>query len=161
MSRKLLVTLAAILTAGGLSGASAQADKPAVDLRSPIAADAARTVDSFHSALARNDVPAALVLLADDVVIFEGGRVERSKAEYASHHAAADAAYAAAAPARLLRRTATADGVVAWVTSESRATGVYKDKAIDQLTTESMILLKTSDGWRIAHIHWSSRAAPK
>jgi len=123
------------------------------------AQDAAKVVDAFHAALKRNDPTAALALLADDALIFEGGYVERSKSEYASHHAGADAAYEAAVSSTLARRSGFADNVTAWIASESRATGRYKDKAVDRLSTESVILRKTADGWRIVHIHWSSRNA--
>lgn len=134
---------------------------PVVDVRSPAAGEAAAIVDVFHAALQRNDVNGAIALLSEDVVIFEAGRVERSKAEYAAHHAPADAAYSAAVPSTLLRRTATAEAGSAWIVSETRATGRYKDKAVDQLSTETMMLRKDPAGWRIVHIHWSSRAAPK
>jgi len=156
----------AIVLAVALLGASSPAfaqgaSFPVIDLRSPTAGEAAAVVKAFHAALETNNVPAALATLSDDVVIFEGGHVERSKAEYAGHHAPADAAYSAAVPSTLLKQTAFAEGNVAWVISETRATGRYKDKAVDQLTTETMVLRKEAAGWRIAHIHWSSRAAPK
>lgn len=123
------------------------------------AQEAAKAVDSFHAALSRGDGVAAAALLADDALVFEGGHAERSRAEYASHHAGADAAYAAAVPSKLTRRSGVVEGETAWVTSESRATGKYKDKPVDRVTTETMILRKTTEGWRIVHIHWSSRAA--
>jgi ketosteroid isomerase-like protein len=126
---------------------------------SPEAAEAARVVDAFHAALSKNDANAALALLADDVLIFEGGYVERSKAEYASHHLGADAAFASAVPSTLMRRSGAANGDAAWIASESRTTGHYKDKAVDRLSTESMVLKKDAAGWRIVHIHWSSRSA--
>jgi ketosteroid isomerase-like protein len=60
-------------------------------------------------------------------------------------------------PTPSVRRSGRADAGTAWITSESRATGTYKDKAVDRLMTETMVLRNTTDGWRIAHIHWSSR----
>jgi ketosteroid isomerase-like protein len=126
---------------------------------SPSASEAAKVVDAFHAALAKNDTSAAAALLSDSALIFEGGRVERSKAEYASHHLAADAAYASAVPASLVRRSGYADGDTAWIASETRATGRYKDKPVDRLSTESMVLKKDAAGWHIVHIHWSSRPA--
>jgi ketosteroid isomerase-like protein len=36
--------------------------------------------------------------------------------------------------------------------------GAYKGKPVDRLTTETMVLRKTPDGWRIVHVHWSSAA---
>lgn len=122
------------------------------------AQEAAKAVDAFHAKLAEGDGPGAAALLADDALIFESGHAERSRAEYASHHAGADAAYAAAVPSKLTRRNGFVDRDMAWIVSESRARGTYKDKPVDRVTTETMILRKTAEGWRIAHIHWSSSA---
>lgn len=123
------------------------------------AQEAAKAVDAFHAKLAEGDGATAAALLADDALIFESGHAERSRAEYASHHAGADAAYAAAVPSKLTHRAGFVEGDTAWIVSDSRATGTYKDKPVDRVTTETMILRKTAEGWRIAHIHWSSRAA--
>jgi ketosteroid isomerase-like protein len=146
--------------------ASASAVATAQEIYAPVVApmsseaqEAAKAVDAFHAQLSGGDGAAAAALLADDALIFESGHAERSRAEYASHHAGGDAAYAAAVPSRLMRRNGFVDGDTAWIVSESRATGYYKDKPVDRVTTETMILRKTAEGWRIAHIHWSLRAA--
>ncbi len=49
--------------------------------------------------------------------------------------------------------------VDAWITGEGRTTGNYKDKPVDRVTTETAILYKAAEGWRIGYIHWLSRAA--
>jgi len=123
------------------------------------AAAAASVVDAFHGALEHGDTQAALVLLADDVLIFEGGGAERSKAEYAEHHLAAAAALPAAVPSARSRRIARAGADSAWVASESRTTGEFNGRPIDSLSVETMVLRHEADGWRITHIHWSSHAA--
>ena len=126
----------------------------------PVAAeamDAAATVDAFHAALKAGDTAAALALMAPEVVIFEEGYVERSRDEYASHHLGSDAAFAAASEAMVERRSGWADGDVAWITSEGRTTGQFNGRPVDRLTTETMVLKRHADGWRIHHIHWSSR----
>jgi len=162
IGKGLAMLFVAQLTAAPLLAATAQVTQaaPAADAVSPEAGEAAKVVDAFHAALKQNNASAALALLSEDVLIFEGGYVERSKAEYASHHLATDAAFASAAPSSLLRRSAYADGDTAWISSETRTTGRYKDKAVDRLSTESMVLKKDVAGWRIVHIHWSSRPAP-
>ena len=85
--------------------------------------------------------------------------MERSKAEYAAHHLPADAVFSQAVKSLTTRRSGDAAGEMAWVSSEGRTTGTYKGKPIDRLTTETMVLRKAVDGWRIVHIHWSSAAA--
>lgn len=56
-------------------------------------------------------------------------------------------------------RNGLVGGDTAWIVSESRAAGMYKDKPVDRVTTETKILRKIIEGWRIAHIRWSSCAA--
>ena len=151
LAASLLVTIPGVATAQN-------SHAPLSTVLTSEAQEAAKAVDAFHAALAKGDGATAAALLAEDVLIYEGGHAERSRAEYASHHAGADAAYAAAVPAKLTQRSGVVEGGVAWVTSESRATGKYKDKPVDRVTTETMILRRTAEGWRIVHIHWSSRA---
>ncbi len=122
------------------------------------AADAAMAVDAFHAALKAGDTAAALALMGPDVMIFEDGGAERSRDEYASHHLGSDAAFAAASEATVARRSGWADGDIAWITSEGRTTGQFSGRAVDRLTTETMVLKRHANGWRIHHIHWSSRA---
>lgn len=160
MWRSLRLAAPALLFAMTPVIASAQNNSaPVIASMSAEALEAAKTVDAFHAALAKGDGRAAAAFLAEEALIYEGGHAERSKAEYASHHAGADAAYAAAVPSKLTNRSGIAEGGLAWIASESRATGTYKDKPVDRVTTETMTLRRTSEGWRIVHIHWSSRAA--
>ncbi|MES3028403.1 MAG: nuclear transport factor 2 family protein [Pseudomonadota bacterium] len=123
------------------------------------AAEAAQVVDAFHAALKAGDAAKAASLMADTAVIYEAGGVERSKADYAAGHLARDAAFLKTASASVERRTGGAHGDLAWVASEGRLKGEADGKAIDRITTETMILSKTPLGWRITHAHWSSRAA--
>lgn len=122
------------------------------------ARSAASAVDAFHAALRRGDTRSAAALLVSDALIFEEGGAERTKAEYASHHLAADAAYTQAVPWVLTRRAGNSNGSVAWIASEGRTTGTYKGKAVDRVTAETMVLRRTGRHWRIVHIHWSSAA---
>lgn len=113
-------------------------------------------VDRFFRALASGDSKSASGLLDSKVLIYESGGAERSRAEYESHHLGADAAFLKTATHRMLSRAGDAIGDLAWIATESRLTtqGV---KAADLVSTETMVLRKTSQGWRIVHIHWSSR----
>lgn len=154
-----LALAAALLATSATAQEPAAGKHPAGWLEPGIATEAARVVDAFHAALASADPKAAAALILDEAVIFEGGAVERSKAEYAAHHLSADAAFAAATKGSTTARHAFAGGDLAVVISEGRTTGTFKGRAIDQLTTETMTLRRVGGAWRIAHIHWSSRPA--
>lgn len=133
----------------------------APDVVTSAARPAAETVDRFHAAIVSGNAAAARALLADDVLIFEGGAVERSADEYGGHHLPGDIAFAKAVPSTVTRRTGDSDGKTAWIASEGRTTGTYKGKPVDRISTETMLLVLSGDSWRIRHIHWSSRAATK
>ena len=127
----------------------------------PAARPAAAVVDAFHAALKRGDTNAAQSYLAANALIYEAGGVERGRQEYAAHHLGADAAFAQAVPSTTTRRTAEAVGNVAWIATEGRTAGTYKDQGVDRVTTETMVLRRQAGSWKIVHIHWSSAAAGK
>jgi ketosteroid isomerase-like protein len=154
-----LITIVCLSTQGSAQAAPAT-KTGSLDRVTPVARAAAAVVDAFHAALARGDTKAALTLLADDALVFESGGVERGKSEYAAHHLAADAAFSQAVPATRSRRTGDAINSMAWIASEGRTTGSYKDKPVDRITSETMVLRRVGSTWRIVHIHWSS-AAPR
>lgn len=132
-----------------------------VNAIAPSARPAAAAVDAFHAALRRGDTKVAQSYLAENALIYEAGGVERGRQEYASHHLGADAAFAQAVPRTVTRRAGEAVGAVAWIATEGRTTGTYKDKAIDRITTETMVLRRVGGVWKIAHVHWSSAAGAK
>lgn len=123
----------------------------------PVVASAVTVVEEFHAALKSGDGDAVLAFLAEDVVVLEGGGAERSREEYAHHHLGADMAFAAATTAEVTRRAAWVEGDLAWVLTEGRTTGEFNGRAVNSATAETMILHRGPDGWRIRHIHWSSR----
>ncbi len=147
-------------TAGTAHPAHSAPNQPAAAALSGEAAEAAATVDAFHSAVKAGDVARAAALLDDDIVVFEAGGAERSKAAYAAEHLAADAKFEGAATTTVRRRVGAAAGGMAWIATEGRVQGRSGEKVIDRLTTETMVLRRTPAGWRIAHVHWSSRVSP-
>ena len=128
----------------------------AASIADATAATPVAVVDAFHAALASGDPRTALDLLAEDVLIFESGGVERSRAEYASHHLAADAAFSAAVGRTLVNRSHGEAGNAAWVTSVETVAGTFRGRAINSRTVETMLLGRVAGKWRIVHIHWSS-----
>lgn len=159
MTRSISLLAAVVLVTAGAAQAHepAKAPTPAAHL-SPSARAAQQAVEGFHAALAAGETQRALDYLAPDVLIVEEGGAERSRAEYASHHLAADAAFTRAVPSMLLSSTGDAIGDLAYIVTESRMTGTYNGKPVDRLSAESMVLRHGSAGWKIVHIHWSSHA---
>lgn len=118
--------------------------------------EAAKAVSLFHQSLRSGDNKTARALLADDVIIFEGGGVERSAEEYANHHMLSDMKYLAAVESKQLEHRVFTNGDMAYSISRSKTTGTYKDKKVDYTGMESMTLTNTDSGWKITHIHWSN-----
>ena len=117
----------------------------------------AAVIERYHDALATGDSSLALALLADDVVVLESGGVE-TREEYRSHHLPADIQFARAVPSTHEAPRVVTRGDVAWASSTSRTRGEFRGRAIDSAGAELMVLLRTTDGWRITAIHWSSRS---
>ena len=116
------------------------------------------TVLAFHQALASGDEQAALALLLEETVIFESGGAELSRQEYASHHLEADMAFSSSTQRKVVGRQGHESGDVAWELTRFETTGAYKDRKINSHGVETMLLRRTDAGWRIMHIHWSSRS---
>jgi hypothetical protein len=111
---------------------------------------------TFHGALAAGDSARALELLHPEVRIHEQG-VAETLAEYRDHHLAADIRFAAQVSRELLREEVVPGMGVMVYLSESRATGRVGEREIDARTVETAILVRTPEGWRIRHLHWSNR----
>ena len=120
-----------------------------------------RAVQALHEAMSAGDAKRVQNALDPKVLIMEGGNVERSRAEYAGHHLPADLTFMKAINYKLERQTGDTVGDLAWVASEARLNGTREGKPIDLVSTETLVLKKAAAGWKVVHIHWSSRAAKK
>lgn len=134
----------------------AQAEAPAIDVPDDAKA-AVATVDRFFAALKAGELEKAGAELDPEVLILENGGAERSAAEYLGGHAKGDAAFLKDAHHKLVRRKARASGKFAWVASESELHVQRDGKPATIVSTETMILRSDHAGWKIIHIHWSSR----
>ncbi|HEY0996553.1 MAG TPA: nuclear transport factor 2 family protein [Gemmatimonadaceae bacterium] len=130
---------------------------PALAAARSDSADVAATVARFHEALAAGDSGAALALLQPHVVILESGGVERL-ADYRAHHLPADIEFARAVPSVRVATAVRVAGDAAWASGTSVTQGEFRGRAINSVGAELMVLERTPQGWRIAAIHWSSRA---
>lgn len=159
-SPMLKVIAASIVVWGGMASAHPVPNPPVSALSAPLSPDGqevANVVDAFHAALARGDAAAAAALLDEGAVIYEEGEAEQSKTAYVASHLPADITFLAGIKETVLDRSGAATSDLAWIASRGRMQGSFRDRPIDRETTETMVLRKTADGWRIVHIHWSSK----
>ncbi len=142
-----------------LTGVALIAAAAAVLAAKPTAAqNPEAVVAAFHDALASGDSSEALALLAPDVLIYESGAVETSRDEYRSHHLPADIAFASSTAREVIAQSGGQSADIAWLTTTTTTTGTFRGREIDVRGTETMLLRQTAEGWRITHIHWSSRS---
>ena len=130
---------------------------PASGTADPATAPVTAVVDEFSVALQKGDLAKVEALLASDVLVLEGGGAERSRAEYMEHHAGHDAEFLKGAHVQRGTRTARVNGDMAWVGTESEIHATADGKPVTLLSSETMVLHRSAAGWRIVHIHWSSR----
>ncbi len=146
----------------GLSGplSAANASPDFVQDIEPAAQEAVAAVDAFSAAIKAARIDQAGALLDPDVLVLESGGSERSRDQYLAEHAQADADYMKDSRQTLRYRQARVVGEIAWVGTESTVSHDKAGKTTSSLGTETMVLRKTAQGWKIVHIHWSSRPAP-
>lgn len=121
----------------------------------------ADTVQAFHEAMQNADREAVLALMTPEATVYEMGYIDADRDIYSGSHLKADMALAVKVQREVLNSRSGRHGSQAWVLNEYRVTGRYRGKAIDSLGTETMLLEKRAEGWRIHHIHWSQHANPE
>ncbi|WP_323844306.1 YybH family protein [Microbulbifer magnicolonia] len=151
--------LSILLSAASL--AMAHGDKPHQErdpeMFSGLETGAGKAVQMFHRALREGDQQSVLNALADAVVIFEGGGVERSAQEYAGHHLPADIAFLQQMKINQQELQVREVGDLAYAYGRSRLQGDYKDKALDLQSMETLVLKRSGGEWKIVHVHWSNK----
>lgn len=140
-----------VLLANPAAAGEWQADVPE-EARAAVA-----TVDRFFAALSAGDLDQAAAELDPQVVILESGGAERSAAEYLGGHAKSDAEFLKDAVQKPGHRLARASGDLVWVASDNELVVQQDGKPVTIASAETMVLRSTDDGWKIVHIHWSSR----
>jgi ketosteroid isomerase-like protein len=121
------------------------------------ASEPKETVAAFHAALASGDKDKAIALIAPDITIYESGFVERSRDEYAGHHLVDDIKFSKVATRKVLQSTERRDGNMTVILEETETQANIKGKDMRLIGTETTVLQKIGDSWRIVHFHWSSR----
>jgi ketosteroid isomerase-like protein len=120
-------------------------------------ADVQKVVDAFHAGLKAGDTAAVMALLAPDVLLLETGGIE-TRAEYESKHLPADVEFEKAVTTSFKPYRVTVVGDAAWAVNNSEYKGTFKDRPVDSVGVELMVLSKDAAGWKIRAIHWSGRS---
>jgi ketosteroid isomerase-like protein len=123
---------------------------------SPDSVMVAATVTAFHASLADGDSTGALRWLAADAVILEAGTRE-TRQEYRDHHLGADMQYARSTRTDRGPIRVTVAGDAAWAESTSENSRTVEGRTSRSSGAELMVLSRTTHGWQIRAIHWSSR----
>lgn len=116
----------------------------------------AEVVMAFKAALAAGDSTAALSHLHPELIVFEGGHAETLE-EYRAGHLASDMEFAGAVEFETTNADIQLHPYTALWLSAYTAKGTFRGREIDAHGVESMVLVPAGDGWKILHIHWSSR----
>lgn len=125
-----------------------------IDHHSPVS-----VVNGFTRALQRNNAKLLKMIVEPEVIIFEEGGVEASFAEYAAGHLKSDMAFMSKIDRTIKSQQVIEDTKLATVITSSEVrnkTGVGA-LALHNRVLETMVLKKTTAGWKIIHIHWSSQ----
>ena len=85
-------------------------------------------------------IPSVIGVIIVTIAMRASGKGERANAPAAMS--------AQVAPAKVL-------GNVAYSVSRTQLTGDYKDKPVDVVSKETLVLVDNGDGWKIVHVHWS------
>jgi len=124
---------------------------------SPMTADVQMVVDRFHAGLKAGDTAGVMTLLAPDVLLLEAGGIE-TRAEYEVKHLPADVEYEKSVTTSFKPYRVTVVGDAAWAVNTNEYKGTFRDRPVDSVGVELMVLSRDAAGWRIRAIHWSSRA---
>lgn len=125
---------------------------------SPEEAALRRVVDAYHDAVARKDLATLASLFHPDLVVFESGGVNPTRADYLDHHLGPELKELHSwrtdgMEVRLVPGKETAMALCHF-TYQAQTMG---GKQYAGEATETLGLVLTSEGWRIRHLHWSSR----
>lgn len=164
LASSLVLAIAAAGTASAQTSAAparaATQSAPATVQQSPAASAAETVVNTFMADLASGQLEAVRQLMTPDAVVMANGIVLGDRDTYINGPAKGDVAALSGTQRELLHRATRAGNDIAWVVSEKRVrrnTDAASQGPREIVVTETMLLAKTASGWKITHIHWSSR----
>lgn len=154
-----LATLVAAPSSAQSSTPAGAAKVPAPTQGDAAASEAVEVVDTFMLELGKGQLERARQLMAPEAIVLADGRVLGNRDTYIDGAAKADVAALGSVQRELMRRDAHAGPNFSWVMSELRLRGPSAARGQGDVVVETMLLARRGNGWKIVHIHWSSRRA--
>jgi ketosteroid isomerase-like protein len=112
---------------------------------------------SFITALEQGDKAKITEVLSPNFTVYESGYVERTRAEYESHHMNGDMQFAKTSTQKILKQTEKREGNLTVIWQETETKAKLKGQDVTILGATTVVLQKTAGKWVITHVHWSSR----
>lgn len=113
-------------------------------------------VEQFQASLAAADSAMAVSLLADDVLIVESGHIQ-TRSDYLGGHLGADMKASQGSKGVRTVVKVSIVGEAAYVVSKTVTPPTAAAGSTGSELAELMVLSKSSAGWKIRAVHWSSR----
>ncbi len=119
-------------------------------------------IQSYRKALTDRDLDAMDGLFAADATVFENGKDEGSWKDYRAHHLGPELAGLKEFRVGSSKPKVQVTGGVALVRDHFEfGVTTTSDRSIELRAAVTYVLELREEGWRIAHMHWSSRRMPK
>ena len=149
--RLVVVALAFVASPGGVSAQSGEAQKIEEWLK------------GYDVAFNAKDLDKLATFYHPDVTIYEGGGMNNGWADYRDHHLGPELkAFEGLQFGHSNRRVVMLGDRNASAISEYFIKAKFKDRIIDNIGRETLVLEKQADGsWKIRHSHTSGRARPQ
>ena len=117
---------------------------------------AVSAVEQFHAAIGAADSVRAVSFLADDVLIMESGAIQ-TRSDYLGGHLRADMKGGQGSKGERTVMKVSIVGHAAYVVAKTVTPPSGAQGSAGSELAELMVLSKTTTGWRIRAVHWSSR----
>lgn len=116
---------------------------------------------AFRDALSNGDFETVAASFARDARVFEGGKAESSLEGYLEHHLKPEMPMLTELNRDVISKVIYRHGEAGWASIEARLWGAVGEREIDSSHVETMNFVFVHGGWKIAHVHWSSRRNKK
>ena len=118
----------------------------------------AAVLNAYRSALTARDVESLNKVFREDAIIFENSSVEGTWTEYRDHHLRPEFEHLSGFEVGPSNLEVTREGNTAWAIDHFPFTVVTeKGERIRLNAAVTYVLRRDRTGWKVVHMHWSSR----